>query len=426
MNLRISALLPYLRLVAGALPLIVACTNLSAQGAGGNAQIVVRELSSPDARSATPFGAIVGVRPLSNGSVLVSDGVRYQVVMLDKTLTARTVVVDSVETGGVDYGRAATHIIPYTSDTTLFADRKSSTFSVIDPRGQIVRTYSLPRPGDLPGISMFSGGGDARGRLIYRGTQLPDPASPTPVALRAIIPPDSAPIVRADFETRAIDTIVRVKVAGSVRATAEAGVSATVYTLTMKPNVAVDDWTLLSDGSVAVVRGHDYHVEIFHPDGKRTVGPKLPFDWKQLTEGDKQQLIDSTQAVLEKQRIESPNSITQPREAGGARMGFRQGTVTITRKVVPAAEIADYWPPIRYGAAKADADGNLWILPTTSAQSKAGELVYDVVNNRGELLHRVRMPVGRSVAGFDVGGVVYLMSRDTNKLWFLERTKLNH
>lgn len=102
------------------------------------------------------------------------------------------------------------------------------------------------------------------------------------------------------------------------------------------------------------------------------------------------------------------------------------GPMAITPEVefVPIKEIADYYPAIRPGAAKADLDGNLWILPTTSAQSKAGELVYDVVTHTGDLLERVRMPVGRSIAGFGHGGILYLMWRDQDGQWYLERTRI--
>jgi hypothetical protein len=96
------------------------------------------------------------------------------------------------------------------------------------------------------------------------------------------------------------------------------------------------------------------------------------------------------------------------------------GNVTVD--YVPLKEIADYYPAIRPGAAKADLDGNLWVLPTTSAQSKAGELVYDVINNRGALIYRVRLPLGRLIAGFGHRGVVYLMHRDGAYGWQLERT----
>jgi hypothetical protein len=90
----------------------------------------------------------------------------------------------------------------------------------------------------------------------------------------------------------------------------------------------------------------------------------------------------------------------------------------------PLNEIADYVPAIRNGAAKPDLEGNLWVLTTTTAQSQNGELVYDVVNNKGELTHRVRLPVGRSVAGFGKGGVVYLQSGDRTNGFTLEKTNL--
>lgn len=95
-----------------------------------------------------------------------------------------------------------------------------------------------------------------------------------------------------------------------------------------------------------------------------------------------------------------------------------------TVEFVPLKEIADYYPAIRPNAVKADLDGNLWILTTTSAQSKAGELVYDVVDHKGALTQRVRIPLGRSIAGFGHNGVVYLMYKDGTAGWALERTKV--
>ena len=91
---------------------------------------------------------------------------------------------------------------------------------------------------------------------------------------------------------------------------------------------------------------------------------------------------------------------------------------------VPLSEIPDYYPPIRQNSAIADLDGNLWILTTTTAQSKHGELVYDVTNPKKGLFERVRMPVGRSIAGFGKGGVIYLQSGDRAGGFYLERVKL--
>ena len=86
-------------------------------------------------------------------------------------------------------------------------------------------------------------------------------------------------------------------------------------------------------------------------------------------------------------------------------------------------DLPDYWPAIRLNAAVPDLDGNVWILPTTSAQSKQGELVYDVANVKGDF-RRVRLPVGRSIAGFGKGGVVYLQAGDREHGFYLERTRM--
>ena len=91
---------------------------------------------------------------------------------------------------------------------------------------------------------------------------------------------------------------------------------------------------------------------------------------------------------------------------------------------VPLSEIPDYYPPIHRNAAMADLDGNMWVLTTTTAQSAHGELVYDVLNPKRGLFERVRMPVGRSVAGFGKGGVVYLQAGDRTNGFTLERVKL--
>ena len=87
---------------------------------------------------------------------------------------------------------------------------------------------------------------------------------------------------------------------------------------------------------------------------------------------------------------------------------------------VDARDLPDFYPPIRAGTVKADQDGNVWILPTTSTLATGG-LVYDVVNRAGEVFERVQLPEGRDIAGFGRGGVVYLRHSPGAGLVFLER-----
>jgi hypothetical protein len=88
---------------------------------------------------------------------------------------------------------------------------------------------------------------------------------------------------------------------------------------------------------------------------------------------------------------------------------------------VDPAELPDYKPAFFANAARADADGNAWIR-TIPTKATAGGPVYDVISAKGELVDRVQVPAGRTIAGFGPGGVVYLVSRTEGGL-VLERAR---
>ena len=475
------------RLVAVQLVRVLVGVLVGATSARAQQTVPVRELSAVDAKTSTYFGNIFGIRQLSGGRVLVNDGIRRQLVVLDDKLSNPTVVVDSVAVGGQGYGPRAQPLIPYLADSSLFVDGTALSLLVIDPTGKIAHVMSAPRPNDLRLLAGSASGVDVRGNLIYRGNLPSGPSGGrgfamggTPGQASGAVPgqalpttpvPDSVPLLRANFDTRAVDTVGRLNVQSGTRRTSMLDASGKMQSkVIINPINTVDEWAVLSDGTIALVRGHDYHIDVIQPDGKMYSAPKLPFDWKRLTDQDKQALIDSARAVQEKAVADAKAGASTPAAAAQAEreanvsllfagsggggfgggggdhgvagggdhavggggdhgVGGRDGGTggwggfgAVTVEYVPLKEIADYYPAIRIGAAKADLDGNVWIVPTTSAQSKAGELVYDVVNNRGVLTHRVRLPVGRSIAGFGHSGVLYLMFKDGTKGWSLERT----
>jgi hypothetical protein len=90
--------------------------------------------------------------------------------------------------------------------------------------------------------------------------------------------------------------------------------------------------------------------------------------------------------------------------------------------LVRASDLPDYKPPFAGGAARADADGNLWIR-TTPPTARDG-LVFDVVNGRGALVDRIQLPPGYTLAGFGPGRVVFLGNRDATGL-HLSRVRLS-
>jgi hypothetical protein len=419
--------------------LLLASTALSAQTAP-----TIRLINAPDASSKPVLGLVAAVRQLPDGKLLVNDIQNRQLLMLDASLTNVSVIADSTSGGANSYGIRPGGIIPYLNDSTLFVDPAGLSMFVIDPMGKIMRVASVPRSQDagtlgsnLQGLPSL----DAKGRIVYRAglgriAPMARAAGGAPMGLPDF--PDSAALVRVDLATRKLDTatffkIPKVKM--NVTQT-ERGMS---MTNEINPLPIVDEWAVLADGSIAIVRGQDYHVDFVNPDGSLTASPKVPFDWQRLTDDDKMAIIDSARTRMEKARAAAA---TAP-AAGGGRAGA-EGMIVMnfstggdgartrsasgaTQNIPPLAfvsinEMPDYRPAFTAGAARADADGNLWIRTTAvRAGSVGGGPVYDVINRKGEVVDRVQVPAGRQIVGFAKGGVVYMQARDDNAAW-IERT----
>lgn len=400
----------------------IGAQTAAAQTAATQQRVPIRELAPIEAASTEAFANIFGVRAIANGEVLVNDALRRQVVVLDRNLALARVVLDSSGKGPQLYGPRSAPTIPYLGDSTLFVDVVGRSLVVIDGHGNVARVMAAPNQRDLDFLYYSPALADADGNLVYQPIMArfakPDGTFPPP--------PDSQPLVRANFATRTVDTIGRVKVPTSIYNSGVQRPDGKVQTTkTINPVTTVDVWSVFTDGTLAFVRGHDYHIDLLSTDGRLRSAPKLPFDWKRLTDEDKLALIDSSQKAEEKALRDAKANVRERQLISQQETprGIAPSLDPII-KFVPLSEMADYHPAVRYGAAKADADNNLWILPTTSAQSRAGELVYDVVNNKGELTHRVRVPANRSIAGFGPNGVVFLMFRDDANIWHIERTRV--
>jgi hypothetical protein len=388
------------RVALGATLLLLAVAPASAQVSASPA-IPIRQLAPAEATS-EKVEFRVSARTLSGGRVLVA--LRSKVLLFDSTLKTFTVVVDS---SSLTPGRAALGIpmIPFTGDSTLIVDVGAQSFLVLDPNGKITRVMAAPRPSDaLQLASPYANTGiDAKGRLIYRAAFRPPPPVFMPGAPMVMpSPPDTFPLVRADFDSRVIDTLGVLNAPTGIRMTMNRSADGKMSTaMVRQPLPTLDEWAVLSDGSLAIVRGHDYHIDWVYGDGTRASTPKMPFDWRRLTEDDKVHLIDSMRVLEARYQVMS--------DSMNAARGLppRAPSPLANQTYVPPNEIPDYYPPIRQGAAKADRDGNLWILPATSLSARGG-LLYDVVNRRGEVFERVQLPPSCALAGFAPGGVVYL------------------
>jgi hypothetical protein len=413
----------------------------------------VRQLGPVTAVGKEALGAVTTVRALPDGRVLVNDIVGRRVLMFDSTLTTSTVVADTTSATANAYGTRPGGLLAYRGDSSLFIDPASLSMLLIDPNGKIGRVMSAPRAQDvgfLIGGPFGNPGFDAQGRLVYRAPPRfvfsgPRPSGNGPPQPPQI--PDSAALVRFDLATRKLDTVTwfkTPKVNFSIVTSADGGVRVTSV---VNPLPQGDDWAMLSDGSIAIVRGRDYHVDWVGAQGI-TSSPKIPYEWERMSDEQKVAFIDSAKVAIEKARASGQFNTQFARVASGSGTivggpgggpardsalrrdlprdsaarpgaqrdgGSRQITTTdastqfATLTLIPPNELPDYKPAFSPGSTRADADGNLWIRTSHNVD---GRPVYDVINRKGELVDRVQLPLNRQLAGFGPNGVVYLGVRD--------------
>lgn len=271
----------------------------------------IRKISTASAVSTEQLGNVASVRELAGGRVLVNDGTRRRLLLMDSSLKVVEVVLDSLTEVANSYGTRQGMLMALRGDSTLFIDPASYAVLILDPTAKIARVRSVPRVRDVGWLTSGGSNGwpaiDAKGRLVYRiGAE----AGPPLVAPPKGVPwfpqdPDSAFIVAMDFDTRKLDTLGSIRTPKfplQVRRSGEFGFNITSLT---NPMPVTDDWAVVSDGSVAFVRSRDYRIEYLNPDGTWKSSAKLPFDWHRMTDEDKQKMVDSVKAAQRKQAMTS-------------------------------------------------------------------------------------------------------------------------
>ena len=432
-------------------------------GAAAPAALAQQQSSRPPLRPLGPtlatsaaMGAVAAVQALPGGRLLVNDPAKRRVVLLDSMLKEAAVVADTTAATKNAYGGQNGGLIPFRGDSALFVDPQSLSMLVIDPAGKIARIMAAPRANDvffLLGGPMGNPGFDAKGRLVYRASTMGGPRDagprvgpapgqpPTPPVF-----PDSVPIVRYDLTARRLDTAAFVKVYAPRFNVAQEEGGGTRMSSLVNPIPEVDDWAVLPDGTIAILR-KDYHVDFIDADGRRTSAPKIPFDWQRLTDSMKVAIIDSSKAAFERMRAstasagpggnrvvvaagaggpppggapggaipmivirEDAGGAAPPRRGGAPRERLAGGLPPMS--FVQPSELPDYRPAFANGSVRADAEGRLWVRIMSPKPASGPE--YDVIDRTGKLVDRVVLPAGTTIVGFAPGGIVYLGVRDAS------------
>lgn len=390
---------------AAAAPLLAQDSVPELRPSAARAALPIRAVKIQAASDSTVVMQIASVRQLKDGGVIVNDTRKRQLVVFDAALQRPRVIADTSSNSPNTYGLRSANggLIPYIGDSTLFIDFDSQAFLVIDERGNFARVMAPVRSGDLFYIGSADygpSGFDDKGRLIYRGLRRSANyfGFMSTEGRSVQVEPDSAPLMRMDFDKRSVDTLGFLKISPMkmVRTRTE-NMSFSLPMLNPLPQS--DEWALLPDGTIAIARAQDYHMDWLSPDKQLSSSPRMPFDWRRLTLEEKKFMVDSVKRQeAERQAKLPPPPPSPPGQPSMPRM---------TLEVVEPTELPDYFPPVRQGQVRASPDGRVWILPATSKDAKEG-LLYDVIDRSGVIIERIQLPKNRTLVGFGRDGVLYL------------------
>ena len=356
-------------------------------------------LDSPRTTFPEDFGTIQTVRELRDGRVLVADPLGKALYVLDLDAGTRT-VVGSEGQGPAEY-RQPDAVWPLPGDSTLLVDLGNGRVVTLgsDLKFGATMPIGLSEPG--PGRTLVLAlpqGMDGRGRIYTRAMG----------GMGGGALPDSAAIIGIDRGTRAVDTVANIKLPDRTQATSGGANNRNVQ-ISNVPLSPEDAWGVAADGSVAVARAGDYHIEWIGPDGRVTRGAPVPHDPVRIGTAEKEQW------VTEQGRSGGGIGIGIEMQNGQVTMSFSRGAGGGQREI-DGYTWPDRMPPFYGGRLPIDGQGRVWVRRALKAGSPS---TYDVFDRTGARVNTVLLGEGKRVLGFG-NGVVYVVTFDDFDLNYLE------
>lgn len=356
-------------------------------------------LTRPDAQWEEPLSSIRGLRQLTDGRVLLSDGIDNVLLRLDLARQQ----ADTIGRTGAGPGeyKSPDQVFGMPGGGTLLLDLGNGRLTDYLADGKVKESLSVARgePGQglmlvVPPLAV-----DGQGRIYFQ-VRGGGPGG---------APPDSAPVIRWDRARDTFDTLAKVKLP-SVRVSTSGSANNRNVQMRPRPLTTEDGWAVAPDGRLGIVRAADYHVEWLALDGRVIRGPAIPYSPVKVTMADKKEWISQTGDGV---------SVSVSNNNGEIRTSFARGRGGRTPPSPDDFEWPEVKPPFAAGSVVAAPDGNLWVRRYTAAGQPAA---YDVFGSDGRLARRVILPAGRRLEGFGTG-TVYLSRADESDLRYLERYK---
>jgi hypothetical protein len=353
----------------------VALTAALVVSAGAHAQ-EVRVLASAAALETESFTRIRGLIELRDGTLLVSDQTENAVWRVDLAGGVRERV--GREGAGPGEYQSPTGVMAFRGDSAVVSDLGNGRLAVLGPGLEMGRTIPMfAVGGTIAGATDTLGGFYVDRVTEVRVARVRDPAAGDRATLLRFAPGDG-PVSSTEGET-----ITHLTVAGP-------------------PNPQIwypwDGWAVGRDGRVLVVRNQDeYRVDWHFRDGRSVRGPVVADERVEVSGEDRR--------------------IWSEQHPGGAAGGSVSFGGQPARRPQPG-EFPDRFPFANSRDVWVDREGRGWVGRYEHQSEKRP--LFDVFDDAGRRVARVRLPEGRQVVGFG-RGALYAVRVDEVDLQWLER-----
>lgn len=365
----------------------------------------IQRLERVGAAFPEPFTSVSGLRELSDGRILIADRTEKHVSFLDFA-TGSMREIGRIGEGPGEY-QSPGGLVALPDDYTLLLDMANLRLTRIAPDGKLeMESWPMMNANGL----IRPSAADAQGRLFYSASGGMRIASGGGAAST---PPDSLPIIRWDPATDVTDTVGMFY---SPSATSRGGGSISFNSgrsrvslagFRQQPFSPRDAWAAVPDGGVAVVRATTYRMD-WYRNGVSTAGPAIEYEPIRINQAEKEAWAD--------RQANQTATFMMIGGGGGGRGGG--GTFEMPRPDIDEIEFPDYKPPFPVSGVRATPDGQVWVQ--RYQRHSEDRVLFDVFNDRGELVKQVQLPAGRRLVGFG-DGVLYAVMTDEDDLEWLER-----
>ena len=366
----------------------------------------IQQLERADATFPEPFTRISGLRELSDGRILIADRIEKHVSFLDFA-TGSMREIGRVGEGPSEY-QSPGGLVALPDDYTLLLDLANLRLTRIAPDGKLeMESWPMMNPNGL----IRPSAADAQGRLFYSasgGMRIARGGG------AASTPPDSLPIIRWDPATDVTDTVgmfyspsATSRGGGNISFNSGRSGRISLAGFRQQPFSPRDAWAAVPDGGVAVARATTYRMD-WYRNGVSTAGPAIEYEPIRINQAEKEAWADG--------QASQTATFMMVGGGGGGRGGG--GTFEVPRPDIDEIEFPDYKPPFPVSGVRATPDGQIWVQ--RYQRHSEDRALFDVFNDRGELVQQVRLPAGRRLVGFG-NGVLYAVRTDEDDLEWLER-----